>query len=231
MTTSERLSALYDQIKQKSDEQGINSQEVEKIRRGFFRYENNGKWEVRDAFWKPTGLVLGYPFPDALEAKLDSLRREILEKMGLEPSQYWLPGEDLLHITIISYSHYSDSGMKVIPLPLAEVPKAREIIGKFKPIEISFRGAVITNSGSLLAKGFVDNEDLFLLRGELMSRIEEITQQPQNLVHVKLAQILYDVPYELTEMSNRLYSSTDLGHYVFTEAKTPQREPLRFKSS
>ena len=52
--------------------------------------------------------------------------------------------------------------MKVIPLPLAEVPKAREIIGKFKPIEISFRGAVITNSGSLLAKGFVDNEDLFL---------------------------------------------------------------------
>lgn len=229
MATIERLSALYDQLKQKADEQGINLQDVEEIRSSFFRY-HAGRWEAHEAFWKPTGLVLGYPFPEALGGKFLSLRREILAKLGLKPSQYWLPDENLLHITIVSYSHYSESGMNVIPLPLVEVPRAREIIGNYKPIEISFRGALVTNNGSLLVKGFVDNEDLFLLRGELMSKIEGITQQPQNLVHVKLAQILDDVPYELTETANRLHSSTDLGRYVFSEAKTPEREPLRFKA-
>jgi len=229
MATTERLSALYDQIKQKSDEQGINPQEVEAIRNRFFR-NHNGKWEAHEAFWKPTGLVLGYPFPEDLGGKFISLGREILAKLGLESSQYWLPDKDLLHITIISYSHYSEAGMNVIPLPLTEVTKAREIIRNYKPIDISFRGVLIANNGSLLIKGFVNDEDLFLLRGKLMANIKGITQQRQNLVHIKLAQILDDVPYELIEKVNRLYSSTDLGHYVFNDAKTPQGELLQFKS-
>lgn len=230
MATIERLSALYDQIKQKTDEQGINSQEVEKIRSNFFEY-HDGQWEPHKAFWKPTGLVFGYPFPEDLENKLDLLRTEILTELDLDSSKCWLPHKDRLHITIISYSHYSESGMNVTPLPLDDVPKAREIVRDYKQIEISFRGALISNNGSLLAKGFVDNEDLFLLRGELMSKIDGITQQPQNLVHVKLAQILNDVPYQLTEMANRLHSSTNLGRYIFSEAKTPQGESLRFKLS
>ena len=229
MAIIERLRVLYDQIKQKADEQGINSQEIEKIKSRFFRY-HDGRWKPHEAFWKPTGLVLGYPFPEPLGEKFISLREEILAKLGLEPRQYWLPDKDALHITIVSYSHYSEAGMNVIPLPSAEVSKAREIIRSYKPIEISFRGALVTNNGSLLVKGFVDNEDLFLLRGELMSKIRGITQRPQNLVHVKLAQILDDVPYELTEEVNRLTSSTDLGCYVISDAKTPQRELLQFKA-
>lgn len=229
MSITERLSALYDGIKQKADEQGVNPQEVEKIKSMFFEY-HDGKWQVHEAFWKPTGLVLGYPFPEALKDKLASLRKEILAKLNLKPNQYWLPDDNLLHTTIISYSHYSESGMNVIPLPLAEIPKARKIIGNYKPIEISFRGTLVTNNGSLLVKGFVNNEDLFLLRSELMSEIEGISQQPQTLVHVKLAQILDEAPYELTEKINRLYSSTDLGHYIFNEAKTPAGESLKFNS-
>lgn len=229
MATTERLNALYDQIKQKVDEQGINPQEVETIRNRFFR-KHDGKWEAHEAFWKPTGLVLGYPFPEDLGGKFISLRREILAKLGLESIQYWLPDKDLLHITIISYSHYSEAGMNVIPLPLTEVAKAREIIRNYKPIDISFRGVLITNNGSLLIKGFVNDEDLFLVRGELTTDIKGITQQRQNLVHIKLAQILDNVPYELIETVNRLYSSTDLGHYVFSDAKTPQGELLQFKS-
>ncbi|MEK7516944.1 MAG: hypothetical protein AAB583_00170 [Patescibacteria group bacterium] len=225
--TIERLSALYDRIKQKTDEQGIDPQEVEEIRSSFFRY-HNGKWQAEEAFWKPTGLVLGYPFAEPIGSRFISFRSKILAELGLKPYQYWLPDEDLLHMTIISYSHYSESGMNIILLPETEIPKAREIIGNYRPIKISFRGGLITNNGSLLIKGFVEDEDLFLLRSELMAKIDGITQQPQNLAHVKLAQILEDVPYELTEKVNRLYSSLDLGFYVFSDVKTPQRELLRF---
>ena len=233
MATLERLNALYDGIKQKADEQGISPQEVEKIKSMFFKY-HNGEWQAHEAFWKPTGLVLGYPFPEVLEGKFDSLRREILAKLGLKHNKYWLPDKNLLHITIVSYSHYSETGetgMDLSPLPFSEISKARQIIGNHKPVEISFRGTLITNSGSFLVKGFVDDEDLFLLRRELMSGIEGITQQPQNLVHVKLAQILDDVPYEATEMVNRLNSSTDLGSHVFKEVRIPQEELLRLKTS
>jgi len=230
MASIERLGAQYDKIKQNADEQGVDPQEVEKIRNSFFTL-HGGKWEVHEAFWKPTGLVLGYPFPEDLGGKFISLRKEILEKLGLGTNQYWLPDEDLLHITIISYSHYSESDMNLASLPLTEVSKTREIVGNCRPIKVVFRGALVTNSGSLLVKGFVDNEDLFSLRSELMSKIEGITQRSQNLVHVKLAQILDDVPYKFTELTNRLYSATDLGRYVFTEVKTPEREVLQFKDS
>ncbi len=228
MSTVERLSALYDGIRQKAEEHGIDQREVEKIKSLFFT-NSGGVWVAHEAFWQPTGLVLGHPFPTELKDKLDALRRTILKELGLKPNQYWLPEAENLHTTVISYSHYSESGMNVLPMPDTEVPKAREIVGSYKSLEISFNGALVTDTGSLIVRGFVDNEDLFLLRGDLMSKIRGISQAPQPLVHIKLAQVLDNVPYELTDRVNRLHSSTELGRSVFSTAKTSRGELLHFK--
>lgn len=229
MATHERLTALYDAIKQKTDEQGLDSREVAKVRDKFFT-QFHGKWRAHPAFWKPTGLVFGFPFPKSLEKKFITVRADILTNLGLQSDQYWLPLESQLHTTIVSYSHYSEAGLDVVTLPELEMPITRSVIANSEPIHISYKGALVANNGLLLAKGFVDNENLFLLRGELQKQIRGIVQQEQTLVHVKLAQVLIsDVPFEKTESTNRLFSSVDFGSNLFTEVKDPRGKSLKFK--
>lgn len=231
MTTQERLTALYDGIKQKTDEQGLDKEEVAKVRDTFFT-KYRGEWKAHPAFWKPSGLVFGYPFPKPLEDTFITSRKDILTYLGLRPDQYWLPSRTQLHTTIVSYSHYLEVGLNVVSLPESEIPIVNDVIADSPPIRISYKGALLTNNGLLLAKGFVDNEDLFLLRDKLQKQIKGISQQKQILVHVKLAQILTDeVPYETTESTNRLFSSLDFGSNVFTEVKDPRGKSLRFKKS
>lgn len=231
MATHERLTALYDAIKQKTDEQGLDTNKVAKVRDTFFT-KFRDKWRAHPAFWKPTGLVFGFPFPKPLADKFITLRADILANLGLQPEHYWLPSKGQLHTTIISYSHYSGVGLDIVTLPESEMPTVENVIADSQPIHISYKGALLTNNGLLLAKGFVDNEDLFLLRDKLQRQIRGIAQQVQSLVHVKLAQILTgDVPYETTEATNRLFSSVDFGSNLFTEVKDPRGKPLRFKNS
>lgn len=231
MATYKRLTALYDTIKQKTDEQGLNTKEVGRVRDIFFS-KSHTEWVAYSAFWKPTGLVFGYPFSKLLEDKFLTIRTKILAKIGLKDGQYWLPLRNQLHTTIVNYSHYSETGLDVIALPESEIPVARSIIVNYCPIRVSYKGALITNKGLLLAKGFVDDDNLFSLRDELKKQIGGITQQKQSLVHVKLAQILVDdVPHERIESINRLFSTINFGDGLFTEVRGPRGESLSFKKS
>jgi len=227
-STKERLLALYDSIRQKTDEQGIDPEEVRKIKSQFFTFERGG-WVAHEAFWKPTGLVFGNPFPKELADEFNSLRHEVLDKLNLKPDEYWLPDEENLHNTIVNYSHYSEIGMQVVTMPKSKLETAGKIVSKYPPIEIQYKGVLITNNGTVLVMGFVNNESLFKLRNDLIQNIMGITQQTQDLAHVKLAQILVDVPYELTERVNRLYSATDLGSHTFNSVQTPFKRLLSFK--
>lgn len=225
--TRERLLAFYDSVRQKTDEQGIDPEEIQKIKDKFFTFENN-RWIADEAFWKPTGIVFGYPFSPDLVKKFDSLRLKILKEFGTNSEKFWLPDINNLHSTIVNYSHYSEVGMRIITMPKPELNTAARVVSKYSPIEVMYKGVLITNNGSILVMGFVDNEDLFNLRKELTTTIDGITQQPQNLVYVKLAQILTDIPYEQTEKINRLYSNIDLGTYRFTSVQTAYKTPLIF---
>lgn len=232
MATHGRLAAQYDIIKQKTDEQGLSANEVCRVRDTFFSKSHGGEFIAHSAFWKPTGLVFGYPFQKPLKDKLSTIRTEILAKIGLKDGQYWLPLENQLHATVINYSHYSETGLNVIVLPESEISIAKSIVANTNPIRVSYKGALITNNGLLLAKGFVDDDNLFSLRNKLKEQIEGITQRGQRLVHVKLAQILVDdVPYERIESINRLFSAINFGDSIFTEVKGPRGELLRFKKS
>lgn len=227
-STKERLLAIYDTIRQKTDEQGVDHEEVEKIKNQFFIFKNGG-WVAHEAFWKPTGLVFGNPFPKKLINAFDGLRHEILNKLDLKPRDYWLPDDENLHSTIVNYSHYSEVGMDVVSMPESELEKANSIIAKYSPIQIQYKGVLVTNNGSVLVMGLVSNEDLFNLRKDLREAINNITQQTQSLAHIKLAQILIDVPYDLVEKVNRLYSSKDLGLHTFPSVQTPFGTTLKFR--
>ena len=224
--TRERLHALYDNIKQRTEENGIDPQEIDEAKNSFMF--SNGTWHAHKAFWKPTGIVLGYPFPNLLIDKLDRLGKDILLKLGLSPEQFWLIERNLFHITIITYSHYNEAGIDMTFLPKSEFEKVKNVVSRFKPITISLDGVLINDNGSLLAKGFVDNEDLFFLRRQLLAEIEGITQRQSKIVHIKLAHILCDIPHEDTEKINRLYSSFPIGEYTFKEARTSEGKSLKF---
>ncbi|HKB88796.1 MAG TPA: hypothetical protein VKC53_04055 [Patescibacteria group bacterium] len=158
------------------------------------------------------------------------LRKNILEKeLELRPDSFWLPDQKDLHITIVSYSHYSQVGLNVVSLPKTEQPEVGKIIKSFDPVSITLDGVVITSNGSLLIKGYVDNDELTKIREALKKNVKGITQIPQNLVHMKLAQILTSVPYELVEKVNRLYSQHPFGKIRFQYATGPDREHYYFK--
>lgn len=228
--TARRLEAVYDSMKQKTDESGVDPRRIEEIRQTFFVFTND-RWVAHEAFWKPTGIVFGFPFTTELQERFASLRSEILDKTGLSKTQYWLPTTDQLHATVVSYSHYSEAGMSLVSLPEEEVPKAKQIIAAFQPIPITFEGVLITTDGSVLVKGFTDDENLFMLRDELQKGISRISQKPQNFIHVKVAQLLTDVPYGVSELINRLYEHTPVAKHAFDYIKCANGELLYFSSS
>ena len=63
--TARRLRAIYDSMKQRTDESGVDAQRIEDIRQTFFVF-TDGRWRAHDAFWKPTGIVFGFPFTPEL---------------------------------------------------------------------------------------------------------------------------------------------------------------------
>lgn len=225
--TARRLEAIYDSMKQQTDECGVDSQRIEEIRRTFFAFTSD-RWRAHEAFWRPTGIVFGFPFSPELQERFGSLGSEILDRIGLSEAQYWMPTPDQLHATVVSYSHYSEAGMNLISLPEKEVSKAKQIVAGFQPIAITFEGVLITTDGSVLVKGFTDDENLFVLRDKLQKGISGISQKPQNFVHVKVAQLLIDIPYETSELINRLYEHTPISKHTFYYVKCANGELLDF---
>lgn len=228
--TVRRLKAVYDCMKQQTDERGVDSQRIEEIKRTFFAFTGD-RWRAHEAFWKPTGIVFGFPFTIELQERFASLRSEILDKIGLSETQYWLPTPDQLHTTVVSYSHYSEAGMSLVSFPEEEVARAKQIVAAFQPITTTFEGVLITTDGSILVKGFTGDEDLFELREKLQKGISRISQKPQNFIHVKVAQLLTDVPYEASELINRLYEHTPVAKHAFDFVKCATGELLYFSRS
>lgn len=227
--TIKRLEALYDAIRQQTDEHGIDPQKIKNVRDTFFTLDGD-HWLAHETFWKPTGIVFGFPFPPELEDRFSQMTSKILKVLQLKNKQYWLPSADQLHATAVSYSHYSEKGKNLVSFPFDELSKAKAIVAAYKPITIIFKGVVLTTDGSLLAKGFVENEDLFSLRSRLTQEITGITQKSQPFAHVKLAQVLDDVPYEDTERINRLFECASIATVKFRYLRAANGEVLPFSS-
>ena len=141
-----------------------------------------------------------------------------------------MPTLDHLHATVVSYSHYSEDGMSLVSLPEEDAPKAKQIVAGFQPITITFEGVLIATDGSVLVKGFTDDEELFVLRDKLQKGISKISQKPQNFVHVKIAQLLIDMLYDKSELINRQFEHVPVGKHTFCFVKCATGELFYFSS-
>lgn len=229
MSANEQLTELYAREQQIVIEQGINEDIVNKMKRTYFRFIN-GKYEAADSYWRPTGLVFGLPLPTDMEDQLEAKTNDIFTELGLKPRQFWRPDKKLLHSTLVSYSHYFTSGTNLTSIPSSEIMKAKRIVERYHPIEIFFKGLLITNFGSILAKGFVNNTDIFLLRDELLKKISGIEQRQPSFIHIKLGQLLGDVPYERVAYINRIYRDIQLKSAIFDQVTVYNGEHIKFKT-
>lgn len=227
--TEQRLYELYDQIQKESDENGILPEKINFLKENFFSFKD-GKWIADDALWKPTGIIIGYPLPKSLTNAFLLTRNKLISDLNLSFRNYWLQDYEKLHITVVSYSHYSEQGKNLKLFPSKEISKAKNIVSCFQPIDINFNGTVITSDGSILIKGYVKDESLFELRERLKNEIDGITKKQQNLVHTKIGQILNQVPYEKIADINRHYSSCPLIKHAFGSVKVASGEELPFKT-
>lgn len=230
MSIHERFNTFYDSLKQKADEQGVNAKEVEEKKRDFFIWKN-GRWQAKDIFWKPTLIVLGYPFDNNLLNSIGVLRQTVLDELNVGDQNCWMLDDNLLHLTVAPYSHYFDPSSPHTDLPDSHLQKVREIVGRFKPMEVTLDGVVITRDGSFLIKGFVGDEDLVNLRQQLQSELPGITTYQPSALHLKVGQILTQVPYQKTEFVNRMFATYDLGRRSFAEVKTSSGLKIPFAKS
>ncbi|MGR3174414.1 MAG: NmrA family NAD(P)-binding protein [Candidatus Scalindua sp.] len=218
IATKERLHAMYDNIKQKVEEQGIDIQKIIENKELFFTFSNES-WHVHTAMWKQTGTVLVNSLTDVLTCRLEKVRTNILCDLKLKPEQYWSINSKMFHISVSAHPKYLEAGKDIIYLPKFKIKMVKDANVCIKPIKITFEGVLISINGSLFAKGFVENEDLFLLLRQLISMKDDITQKQTMVVYIKLAHILTDIPYESSERINRLYSEVPIGEYMFPYIK------------
>lgn len=221
--TRQRLSSLYDQISQRTSEAGIDLDKQLELQNHFFTKDIlTNKWIGHEAIWKPTGIVFGYPFPAEIINKLESLRRSIQEEAGLNDNDVWMVDLEKAHTTVVSYSHFSEEGLSLRRIPKNQMSIVKNITNRCPPISIDYNGIVVADNGAVLIKGYVDNEDLFELRKELLTKIKGISQRPQNLVHITLMYIMSPIAYETVDRVQRKHNSYPIGRVVMDTVKTSQ---------
>jgi nucleoside-diphosphate-sugar epimerase len=224
-----RMEREYDRIKQIVDETGLDPKKINFIKKTFFE-QSNGIWKAKPSFHVPTGLVLGYPFDQEFTSRvlaIGNIAIKLLSSADTEFS-YWQQNNTDLHTTIVSYSHYDEQGENVLSLPVEQYDLVGEICAEHKKINIHFRGILITPDGSLLIKGYPEDATVAELRSALQKRIEGITQKKQNLLHIKLGQILSVVPFNIIDQINTKYANTFFGVQSFSYARTPDRQTVPF---
>ena len=225
------LQLRYDALRLSANRTGITDSAIQAVKTRFFTQKNNC-WIADEGFWKPMGIVLGYPFPDFLIQHFLAVRHQILEMLNLSSTDYWLQQAEHFHTTIQSYSHYTERGFNPrIIFPGDELPKAQQIMTAFSPITLIYQGILITADGSILATGFLANNDLFSLREQLKKTILGITQRDFNIAHCKIGQLLIPLSSEKVMAINDAFSSLPIGECVFQFATACRGEKLYFAST
>lgn len=227
--TLQRLTNRYDQIKQQTSEQGLNPIKQREIQNNFFvKDKTSNLWVGNEAIWKPTGVVFGYPFPEDFVRKVEVLKKVVQKELSLEDSDMWSVEPDKKHTTVVSYSHFSEDGLNLRKIPQDQLSAVKDTAEKFSPISVDYNGLVITDSGAVLVKGFVDNEELFHLRKTLLETVDGITQKVQDTAHITLMYVMRPIPYERVEYVNRKYSQYSIGKIVFDSMKNSDGDIFEF---
>lgn len=222
------LQLQYDSIKNAAEKNGVNEDIVNEIM-PYFHCQGN-RYIAKEAFWKPSGIVLGYPLNAELTKKIISIRNNIIQDLNL--INCWEADSKYFHITIVSYSHFKEIGLNATKkiFPKKEIKKAAKIIGEFQPINVDLQGVLLTTDGSIIIKGFVENDDLFLLRKRLKTEVSGITQRVPNIIHIKIAQVLTNVSAGVARKINNKYASVFIGYAAFTHATSCYGDKFVFKN-
>lgn len=228
--TASRLNGLYDNISQQSSESGISTEKVIDLKKQFF-HKKSKHWIAEESIWKPTGLAFGYPFTQKINQKIDQIKETIIDMLKLDVGDYWSVDTQHRHTTLISYTHFSEVENSPVQLPIDQYDVADKIIKKYSPISIKYKGIVVTTNGAVLIKGFVDNEQIFHLRNELLHTISGITQRPQILAHSTLMYILKDIPYQQINTINRQLYDIYIGKTIFKSVTTSSGQKFKFKNN
>ncbi len=224
-----KMFAVYDSLKQRVDEVGTSIQKINHIKETFFQ-KRASEWIPHPSFYRPTGLVLGYPFPARFRKEISKFRTQLISELKeANPNlEYWLPPLEDLHTTIVSYSHYSEVGLDVIPLPETQFTNAKQIVNQYSPLEMIYEGIILLEDGSILIKGYPCGDQLDALRTELREGIDNITQKAQTLAHIKIGQILSGVTFNSVEKINSTYGFVHLGHLSFRFVTAPNHNKFFF---
>ncbi len=156
-------------------------------------------WTVRHVAYKPTGVALGCPLPDARATRrfwriaqvVDHHLRGLSADGAPEPFAY-VPA-NWYHATLLNYTHFDDCAAgEIRPLGAEDWPDLCQAVAEANagPISVECSGLVLTRSGRLLVTGFPDSEAVYRLRACVAERLPGLRTHIPATVHFKLGHLL-----------------------------------------
>lgn len=194
-TASADCEQTYAHIRDEFSRRGLDHAAIEENWSDNCRTSNGRAW-VKVRAYKPTGLALGCPLPDAAYQRrlwqLTSDAAEFLARLAPQPRPMFahVPPE-FYHVTAVNFTHF-DRRIAVRPLGRREFRACQAVIAALRPgaVSLTFRGLLLTRTGRLLVPGHADTPGFFDLRERLLAGVPALRENAPRHAAMKLGHLL-----------------------------------------
>ncbi|HEX3525879.1 MAG TPA: hypothetical protein VH988_02330 [Thermoanaerobaculia bacterium] len=193
-------------------------------------HANGSHRELDESAFKPTGIALGCPLPDArVGRRLWRAARWVERRLAAQSPHgdavFAHVPPDWYHITLVNRAHYRMDNV-VSPMTPEEVEQARTIVSRHSrgPIAVCIRGLILERSGGLFAPGYPASDDLYELRSHITEEMPLLARYLPVIAHIKLGHVLVPLAGEqLKDFLAWLKTCGDLvsARLIFSDAYSP----------
>ncbi len=189
----------YDGVARECRQAGLVAAEVARSARGLVERSGRG-YVLKDIAFKPTGVALGRPLPNAsvarllwglvqqLEGLMKILHPRTQRIFGYVPPEWY-------HVTVVNWTHF-ERHRRVHNLSSEAQKRAKQVVSEFgaHPLSIRFAGLVLTRGGRLLVPGYPRDRRLHRIRRRLVECVPEFAEHVPPAAHIKLGHLLVRLP-------------------------------------
>jgi len=163
------------------------------------------RYYLKDTAYKPTGVALGCPLPDANVARQLWRIAQLFERYlkllcpDDEKTFAFVPS-DSYHITLANRSHF-ETTTAITPITEEEKEISRQAIARVGQgtIKVHLHGLILTRTGRLIIPGFPCDTRLYQIRASLVERISELRVNVPDVAHIKLGHVLAPLDMQKVE--------------------------------
>jgi len=194
--------ARYSFLSRQSRRNGPESSEVQHSKRELVALLDD-MWYLKKRAYKPTGVALGCPLPNASASRLlwraSKLVSDYLDELCSVPRPtFGFVRPEFYHVTLLNRTHFefpeaaplhSESEIFTNEQKVLAQKVISEVIGN-DAIGLHINGLILTAQGRLIARGFPCDDRIYKVKSALLKEMPELVVNVPTTTHIKLGHIL-----------------------------------------